>query len=204
MLIFSLETSYKIASISCLQDNQIIFEHVWQSKDIGKDVLPYTEFFLKDKNIEINNFDYFVVSLGPGSWTGIRLGLSLVLGLSKGIVSRIYGVSCLDSMGCYLQNKGIKGVFLPGNSGIYHYNSFSSKEKIINLPGVFKTGTMEGMIKDFKECEIIAGPDKDICKKFILLKRHAIEIFPKASFNGILAKERITKNIPVIMDPYYV
>ncbi len=131
------------------------------------------------------------------------MAISLSYGLSKGILSKIYGVSSLDSIAYYLQNT-MEGIFIPSNSNTYHYISFSSIDEIINSHGVFKTGTLEEMIQNFKKSKIIAGPDKKVCEKFALLKKYTVEIFPKASLNGLLAKERIIKNIPSTINPYYV
>jgi tRNA threonylcarbamoyl adenosine modification protein YeaZ len=53
---------------------------------------------LKNLKLEINDMDGFVVSEGPGSFTGLRIGAAAVKGLSQGVGRPFAGVSTLDSL----------------------------------------------------------------------------------------------------------
>ena len=44
---------------------------------------------LKDCQVDISEVDGFVVSMGPGSFTGLRIGMATIKGLSMGFIHKI-------------------------------------------------------------------------------------------------------------------
>ena len=61
-------------------------------------LLPMAEQMLKDTNIALSDVDAIAVARGPGSFTGIRIGVSTAKGLAWGAQKPAIGVSTLEAM----------------------------------------------------------------------------------------------------------
>lgn len=74
-------------------------------------LLPMAENLLKSLNLDFSDIELYATSVGPGSFTGVRIGVSLVKGLAFGRNIPCVGVSTLDALAENL--KGISGIILP-------------------------------------------------------------------------------------------
>lgn len=61
-------------------------------------LMPMVEDMLKSSGIELNDIDIFAVNSGPGSFTGIRIGIAAVKGISFALKKPCVGVSTLHSL----------------------------------------------------------------------------------------------------------
>jgi tRNA threonylcarbamoyladenosine biosynthesis protein TsaB len=62
-------------------------------------LLPLAERLLRDVDRTVSDLDLVVCSVGPGSFTGIRIGISTALGIGHGRGIPVVGVSTLDALG---------------------------------------------------------------------------------------------------------
>lgn len=74
-------------------------------------LLPMAENLLKSLNLDFSDIELYATSVGPGSFTGVRIGVSLVKGLAFGRNIPCVGVSTLEALAENL--KGISGIILP-------------------------------------------------------------------------------------------
>lgn len=99
MRILALESSGKVASASLLKDNVLLSEFyidcgLFHSKTLAsivQSLLDVTDFKLKD-------VDFLAVANGPGSFTGLRIGVSIIKGMSLILNKPVIGVSTLHAM----------------------------------------------------------------------------------------------------------
>lgn len=99
MKILGIDTSNKIASVAIFEDGVKLGEKFSDDqKTHSEKVLPLIDSLLKELNIKINGIDKFVVCIGPGSFTGIRIGVSLVKGMAEGLNKPIIGVTALEGL----------------------------------------------------------------------------------------------------------
>ncbi len=76
MLLF-LNTSSGIAYLSLTKDSKLVAEHSWESKfRHSEELLPTLEKFLKKSKVKLNNLRGIIVVSGPGSFTGLRVGIT--------------------------------------------------------------------------------------------------------------------------------
>ncbi len=91
-----IDTSTKFLCIGFF-DNLKIFEY---RLNLGRSqscfLLPSIERILKSLGVKPYQIDYFAVGLGPGSFTGIRIGLSTIKGLAITLKKKVLGMSSLD------------------------------------------------------------------------------------------------------------
>lgn len=99
MLILALEASAKAASAAIARDG-ILLDMDFQNNGLthSKTLLPMAEMILKRQKITLTELDAIAVSQGPGSFTGIRIGISTVKGLCWGAGKPAIGISTLEAM----------------------------------------------------------------------------------------------------------
>ena len=99
MLTLAFESSAKAASVALLRDGSLISQYSQCSGlTHSRTLLPMAEDLLKNAELKLSDIDLFAVAHGPGSFTGIRIGVSTVKGLSWACDKPCVGVSTLESM----------------------------------------------------------------------------------------------------------
>ena len=94
-LILDTSSDYLVIVIS--QDNTVIASQVlYAGKKMSELLLFQLDNMLESSFININDIDEFYAGVGPGSFTGVRIGVALVLGLSSALNKKAYGISSLD------------------------------------------------------------------------------------------------------------
>ena len=99
MLTLAFESSAKAASAALLEDDRMLCQ-AYQCNGLthSRTLLPMAESMLKTAGIPLEQVDRFAVACGPGSFTGIRIGVSTVKGLAWGTEKPCVGVSTLAAM----------------------------------------------------------------------------------------------------------
>ncbi len=201
MRILSIETTTNFGSIANLEDENIKNEIFFESLDIAGELVRKLDFVYDE-------FDYIVVSTGPGSWTGIRIGISFAKGLAVGKRDKIYSVNVFE--GLFHTVKNIKGKFLcvvPFTKDKFYYSIFSGDFKYENMFEINIT-TYDKILSIIKKNEyVLIGPGVLSLKNFIEIKKFKTINFlwyPRASFNALVAYEKIKRNIPSSLpEPIY-
>ena len=99
MLILALESSAKAASVALMEDESLIAQYSQCSGlTHSRTLLPMVEDMLKNTEKKIADVDLIAVAHGPGSFTGIRIGVSTVKGLAWASDKKCVGVSTLEAM----------------------------------------------------------------------------------------------------------
>ena len=99
MLTLAFESSAKAASVALLRDGSLISQYSQCSGlTHSRTLLPMAEDLLKNAELKLSDIDLFAVAHGPGSFTGIRIGVSTVKGLAWACDKPCVGVSTLESM----------------------------------------------------------------------------------------------------------
>ena len=99
MLTLAFESSAKAASVALCEEDRLISQVIQVSGlTHSRTLLPMAEDLLKNAEINIDQIDLFAVAQGPGSFTGIRIGISTVKGLSWATNKPCVGVSTLAAM----------------------------------------------------------------------------------------------------------
>ena len=99
MLTLAFESSAKAASVALCEDGRLISQ-VIQCSGLthSRTLLPMAEDLLKNAGTEMKQIDCFAVAQGPGSFTGIRIGIATVKGLAWAADKPCIGVSTLAAM----------------------------------------------------------------------------------------------------------
>lgn len=112
MKILALDSSAAVASVALCEDDSLISEFsLCDQNKHSETLLPMLESMLKLAGIELSDIDLFAVTNGPGSFTGIRIGISLIKGLAFGSGKPCIGVPTLEALAYNLS--GEDGLICP-------------------------------------------------------------------------------------------
>ncbi len=112
MIVLSIDSASKVATAALLDENNLIAEYTINNKlEHSTLIMDIVDKLLKDSNLDIDDVDGFVVSKGPGSFTGLRIGMATVKGLSFGSNKPYISISSLDALAYSLVN--FKGIICP-------------------------------------------------------------------------------------------
>lgn len=101
MLILAVSTSSKICSVALLEEDKCIEElNIENQKTHSENLVPLIDKLLKSTNKKISDLNLIACDNGPGSFTGIRIGISTVKSIAE--VNQIPVVACSSLEGlCY-------------------------------------------------------------------------------------------------------
>jgi len=98
--ILGIDTSTKFCNLGLIEDEDIIIEHAinGSKKKHSSILLPAIKDLLETIDLKIEEINGIAVSMGPGSFTGLRIGLCVAKGLCYARSLPLLGISTLDAM----------------------------------------------------------------------------------------------------------
>ena len=99
VLILALDTSSASGSLAVLRDKQTIGSiSTWTEETYSSRMFRQLDFLLRELSLSLDAFDLFAVTAGPGSFTGLRVGLAAVKGWAEVYRKPIAAVSALEAV----------------------------------------------------------------------------------------------------------
>ena len=112
MKILAFDTTAKTATVAVTEDEKLIALSVLNTNNTHSvTLLPLAESLLCNAGIDIDDIDLFACSSGPGSFTGVRIGVATVKGLAFAKNKPCIGVSALEALA--LNTQGFDGIICP-------------------------------------------------------------------------------------------
>ena len=156
--VLAIETTGKICGVSLITNNKIIYENNINS-GLNHSVTLFNNIndALEATKTNISKINEIKVSNGPGSFTGIRIGVAAAIGLSEKYNTKISYVDTLDGLAYNIKNKGdviismIDAKYDRDYISIYFSSSLKKvyKDYIINVYDL-----CDMLNKNFKNCNI--------------------------------------------------
>lgn len=107
MLILAIDTTANTATAALVRDGRMLSLYTVNGLlTHSETMLPMVENMLEKCALSIDDVDLFAVSEGPGSFTGVRIGVSLIKGLAFNTGKPCVGVSTLDALAVNLEELG--------------------------------------------------------------------------------------------------
>jgi tRNA threonylcarbamoyladenosine biosynthesis protein TsaB len=95
MLILAFDTATDLATSALVDDGEVLGERVSRAVTLLEDV----DALLRQAGTQTRDLDALAVGIGPGSFTGVRIGLSTARGLAFALDIPVAGVSTLAALG---------------------------------------------------------------------------------------------------------
>lgn len=127
MLILAIDTSIGMCSVAVTKNEKLLsYKEVKELNQQSKSLASLVESSLNDINITIDDIDYIAVNKGPGSFTGIRIGIAYVMGLKFAANKEVIGVSGFDAIKVayqsFSQENPVVAFIDAGNNEVYYQN----------------------------------------------------------------------------------
>ena len=133
MKILSIDTASPICSVGILEDNKLI-EDINTNNGLthSEKLMPMIKQLLEETNLTLKDIDLLVCDKGPGSFTGIRIGVATIKAFADSLNIPSVGISSLDVLAYNVKEDGyICSLIDAKNSNVYFalYKLENSKYK---------------------------------------------------------------------------
>ena len=114
-LILSIETATKSCSIAIAKNGQLLAskEEVSEKYSHSEQLTIFIDNLLKENSLTVADLDAIAISSGPGSYTGLRIGVSTAKGLCYALDIPLISVSTLEAMAQLMTNKYPNKILCP-------------------------------------------------------------------------------------------
>src|SRR5262245_11067601 len=94
MLILAFDTATEVATSALVVDGEVLGERMSRASTLLEDV----DALLRQGSVQTRDLDALAVGTGPGSFTGVRVGLATARGLALALDLQVAGVSTLEAL----------------------------------------------------------------------------------------------------------
>jgi tRNA threonylcarbamoyl adenosine modification protein YeaZ len=209
MNILAFDTSTEKFSISILKNNKIVLNlSKILNKTYSKFLIPLLKDSLEQSRLDIKKINSILISLGPGSFTGIRIGIAAAKGLGMTHKINISGYNNMDILVNSIDS-GIKGkkvvAIIKSKKNNYYFQLFDSKKKPIKKISFFSLNDLPKFF--FKKNIVFCGNlDNELINQIKKKKKNIFFYKNKFSNSRTLIDLIKKKNIKVTkyLNPIYV
>ena len=152
MKILGIETSSKVCAVALSENDKIIKEKILEDENTHSvKLMPLVDELLKETKTELKDIDLFSCDKGPGSFTGIRIGISTVKAFLDATNKKAVGVSSLEILAYNSTNDGIICSIIDARNNNVYCGFFERKDNIIKQIGKLKFDTIENILEESKK-----------------------------------------------------
>lgn len=99
MRILAVDTSAAVMSAAIVDENSVLAEYSINNKKMhSQNLMPAIEGMLESCGTDINSIDCFAAAVGPGSFTGLRIGVCTIKGFAYAMDKPVVGIPTLDGL----------------------------------------------------------------------------------------------------------
>lgn len=134
MIVLGIDTSTLLGSAAVIDNGQLVYEYIDNTKtSYSKRLLIMIDNALKGAVINIERIDGYALAIGPGSFTGLRIGLSVCKGFFAATGKPIIGVDTLDTLANTLKySPNIICPILNAKKGEVYSALYRYKDNVLN------------------------------------------------------------------------
>ena len=97
MKILAVDTSTVVASVAIMEDTNLLCEYLLNHKKThSQKLIPMIHEVLKNMEMKLEDIDLFATTIGPGSFTGLRIGVTSIKAMAYALNRPVKGVITLD------------------------------------------------------------------------------------------------------------
>ena len=189
MLILGVDCSSKQGSVAIVRDGKPLYQCVYDSNMThSQNLLSLIENSVTICGINKSDIDLFAVTLGPGSFTGLRIGLALVKGMAMALNKPCVGVSSLKAMAECVDLDGVVIPCFDARRGQV-YCCITDGKEIIADDDCIMAADLEVFVNNCKKDIYFVGDGKDVCynkfNQYSNVKNHSV-LMPCIAYGACL------------------
>lgn len=170
MKILAIDTSGKIASVALSCDGKFV-DTIEKNTNLSHSqaVLPVCMELLENNKLSLKDIDCFAVVTGPGSFTGLRIGIAAAKGFAMMLKKPLIGISALECV-AYENGMGSQCALIKSRENEYFYGIYTIEESRTTKIEEGFTGNIDELKKRFPDASIKIGEAR--AKEASLLAYH--------------------------------
>lgn len=186
MKILGIDTSSLATSIAVIEDNKLICEYTINTKKThSQKLMPMIENMLECSDLNIKDIDVVAVSIGPGSFTGLRISMATAKAIAHVRNLPIIAVNSLENLASNMNlcDKKICAILDAQRTQVYTSKYKFEENKLVQLEEI-DVLEIEDLLMNLGESNeewIIVG--EAVYKYEELIKKYSNIQIPKASHN---------------------
>ena len=211
--ILNIETSTKACSVAIHNDGKLLNckESVTEEFSHSEKLLLFISDVMNESRISFSQLNAVAVSMGPGSYTGLRIGVSTAKGLCYALDIPLISVSTLQAMAYGMLNVSKSDLFCPMIDArrMEVYSAFFDSDNI--MVREVQADIVDGSSYDveLRKKVIFFGDGSDKLKDVIKHKNAIFQsdFYPSAEFIGVLSYNKfVESNFEDVayFEPYYL
>lgn len=180
MKILGIDTSTKFLAIGAYDGSKVCEHNIELGIKHSSLLMPVIERILEALGWDIKDIDYFACGLGPGSFTGIRVGVAAVKGLAWINKRPVIGISTLDILAD--SAKGRRGDIIAAvdaKRGLIYCATYKMHNRVLKMSGGYKLISNGEFLKKIKSAHVVLGDAVGIYKDEIVKLNKGIEVLDK-------------------------
>jgi len=194
--ILNIETSTKACSVAIHKNGNLIAlkESITENFSHSEKLLVFVEELIETSQIKLVDISAIAVSMGPGSYTGLRIGVATAKGLCYGLNIPLISISTLKSMSLGMSLKMKADLFCP----MIDARRMEVYSAFFDINNIRKRGIQADILdsnsykNELKEKVIFFGDGSDKAKEVIKSKNAIFiaDFHPSANFIGMLSYQK--------------
>ena len=212
MKILSIDTASNLCTVAILEDKKCLKEIVVNdSRNHSEKIMPVIEQVLQETSLTLNNIDLIVCDKGPGSFTGIRIGVGTLLAFQDSLNIPCIGISSLEALAYNVEQDGLICSLIDAKNNNVYFGLFEHKNDEYSQIGTLEFKNINEVLSLLQEqnASITFVGDGTVVNKNLIesLIRNSIfcEKNDLSSFSlGLAGYEKYTKGISTSVMPLYL
>lgn len=211
MYILAIDTSNNICTVTLINDTDILCELVENTPSKQSEMLmSMIEKIMDTSNISYENISLFATSIGPGSFTGVRIGISAVKGIELVTQKQIVGISNLEAIAwkSYKRTGETKIIScinaMRNQVFVQKFKIESNIPKAINKPELIFIDDIESYLDEGNKRYIATNCNELIIQKIRNNTKISQNIITNSQDIALLAHYMYKQNITTKVSPLYI
>lgn len=214
MLVLAIDTATKIASVSLYDDKAGILGEInlYVKVNHSNIIMTAVDNLFKMTKLSIDDVDRVAVTIGPGSFTGIRIGVSIAKGLVYGTDKKIVGINELDVIAYNAENRNETIVSLiDARKERVYYSIYKYEGKKLVRISDYRDGSLREILDNLEDEHYVFVGDGAIAYRSLIEEKMQDRgvIFsntgsiPRAAVAARVATQKNENNL-YMLEPFYV
>lgn len=157
MKVLAIDTSSNVASVALMDEQKLICEYtINHKKTHSQKLMPIIKELVESCEIDVSDIDLFGVSVGPGSFTGLRIGTATAKALAHSWNKPIIGINTLYALAYgapYFD--GIICPIIDAKNNQVYTGKFCWKNNLLEQIGEYCAVNINKLIEEFEDTKVL-------------------------------------------------
>ena len=200
MIVMGIDTSGYINAVGAVDGARVLADNIFPAKtDSLEQIVPNIDDTLKSLGLSLEDIGGIGVGLGPGSWTGIRVGVTVGKMLAFSTGKPVCGVPTLEALAFSARHEAelICPVIAVGAGDAVYAGLYTAGDNGVKRTGENYTGDVKGLSSLITRPAVIVGREAPEYARIIAqasgIKMKAMDALPSGAAIASLAASRLDR-----------